>query len=157
MKVEKGLKNCCKVVLTIRSLCGNLSKSFYSGLNEHNRQIVDASCGGRSLYKIPQEAWELFEQLSENSHLHATSSHSNLPRQLGSKGGIHEASHSIDISDKVNALTKKFDQLLCMNKVSSAPSMQDVYSICASLMHASVDCPCIAKSDCVTEQVNVAQ
>jgi len=41
-----------------------------------------------------------------------------------------------------------------MNKVSNARSMQDVCSICASPMHASVNCPCISKSDCVIEQVN---
>jgi len=35
--------------------------------------------------------------------------------------------------------------------------MQDVYSICASPMLASVDYPYIGKSDCVTQQVNAAQ
>ena len=64
----------------------------------------------------------------------ATSSHSDLPRQLGSKGEIYEVSHSIDLSSKVDASAKKFDQLLHMNKVSNAPNMQDVYSICASPM-----------------------
>ena len=49
--------------------------------------MVDASCGGSFLYKTPEEAWELFEHLSENSHLYATSSHSDLPRKLGSKWG----------------------------------------------------------------------
>jgi len=44
-----------------------------------------------------------------------------------------------------------------MNKVSNAPNMQDVCSICASPMHASVDCLCIDKSDYVTEQVNATQ
>ena len=119
--------------------------------------MVDSSYGDCFLYKTPEEACELFEHLSENSHLHATSSHSNLPRQLGTKGGIYEVSHSIDLSSKVNALVKKLDQLLYMNKVSNAPNMQDVCSICASPMHASVDCPCISKSDCVTEKVNAAQ
>ena len=97
--------------------------SFYSGLDEHNRKMVDAYYGDSFLYKTPKEAWELFEHLSENSHLHATSSHSNLPRQLGSKGGIYEVSHLVDLSSKVDALPKKFDQLLCINKVSNAPSM----------------------------------
>ena len=86
------------------------------------------------LYKTPEEAWELFEHLSENSHLHATSSYSDLPRELGSKGGIYEVSHSIDISSKIDALVNKFDQLLCMNKVSNAPPIQHVCSICASSM-----------------------
>ena len=89
--------------------------------------------------------------LGENSHLHATSLHSDLPRQFGSKGRIYEVTHSFYLSIKVEALTKKFDQLLCMNKVSNAPFIQDVCLICASLMHASIDCPCACKSNYVTE------
>ena len=80
-----------------------------------------------------------------------------MPRQLGSKGGIYEVSHSIDLSSKVNALVKKFDQFLCMNKVSNAPSMHDVRSLCASPIHASVDCPCIGQSNRMIEQVNAIQ
>ena len=34
--------------------------------------------------------------------------------------------------------------------------MQDVCWICASLVHGSVDYPCVGKSNCVTEQKNVA-
>ena len=109
------------------------------------------------MYQSPEEASRLFEHLSESSHLRATSSHTNLPRQLVSKGRIYEVSHSIDLSSKVDALIKKFSQLLCMNKVSEDPSTQDVCSICASLMHASVDCPCVSKSHYVTEQVNATQ
>ena len=89
--------------------------------------------------------------------MHATSSHCDLTRQLGSKGRGYEVSHSVDLFSKIDALTKKFDQLLCMNKVSNTPSMQDLCFICASPMHASIDCPCVGKSDCVIEQVNVAQ
>ena len=50
--------------------------------------MVDASYGGSFLDKTPEKAWELFEHLGENSHLHATFSHSDLPRQLRSKGGF---------------------------------------------------------------------
>ena len=52
--------------------------------------MIDVSYGRNFFWKTPEEAWELFEHLSENSHLHGTSSHSDLPRQLGSKGGIYE-------------------------------------------------------------------
>ena len=82
---------------------------FCSGLDEHKRQMVDTSCGGSFLYKTPEEAWKLFEHLGENSHLHAASSHSDLLRQLESKGEIYEVSHSVDLSSKVDALAKKFD------------------------------------------------
>jgi len=70
---------------------------------------------------------------------------------LGSKGGIYEGSHLVEPSSKVDALNQTFDQLLCMSKVPNVPSMHDVCSICASPMHVSIDCPCISKSDCVTE------
>jgi len=119
--------------------------------------MFDASYGGSFMYQTLEKAWKLFAHLSENSHLHATSSHFDLPRQLGSKWGIYEVSYSIDLFSKVHNLVKKFDQLLCMNKVSNAPSMQGLCPICASFMHAYVDYPCIGKSDYATEQVNAAQ
>jgi len=119
--------------------------------------MVYTSYGGSFLYKTAEEAWELFEYLSENSYLHVTSSHSGLLRQLRSNGEIYEVVHSIGLSGKVDTLAKKFDQLLCMNKMSNALSMQNVCSICVSPIHSSIDCPYIAKSDCVSEQVNVVQ
>jgi len=59
--------------------------------------------------------------------------------------------HSIDHSSEVDALTQKFDQLLCTNEVSNAPSMQDVCLIYASLMQAFIDHRCVSKFDCVTK------
>jgi len=44
-----------------------------------------------------------------------------------------------------------------MNKVSNAFSIQDVCLICASPLHASIDCPCIGKSDYVIEQVHAVK
>lgn len=52
---------------------------------------------------------------------------------------------------------KKIDQLLCLNKVTNAPSMQHVHSICTSLMHAFVDYHCVRKFDYATEQVTSIQ
>jgi len=132
-----------------------LVQGFYFGLDEHNRQMVDSCCGGSFLYKTPKEAWKLFGYLSKNSQLHPISLHFDLPRQLGSKGGIYEVSHAIDLSSKVGVLTKKFDQLLCMREVSNAPSMQDMCLIYASPMHAYIDYLCIGKYECVAEQLNV--
>ena len=57
---------------------------------------------------------------------------------------------------KFDALSNKFDQLLCMNKMANSSSMQDVCSICASPMHASFEHPSIGQSDVVTEQVNLS-
>uniref|UniRef100_A0A803MP09 Retrotransposon gag domain-containing protein n=1 Tax=Chenopodium quinoa TaxID=63459 RepID=A0A803MP09_CHEQI len=96
-----------------------LIHSFYYGLSEHNQQMVDASCGGNFMQKNSDEAWQLFEDLSENSQQHATSSHtnaSNASRTLGGKGGIYEVSHTHDLAYKVDALTKKMDQVDILNK-----------------------------------------
>jgi len=41
---------------TMRFCSGNSFKFFYFGLDEHNGQMVDASCGGNFLYKTPEEA-----------------------------------------------------------------------------------------------------
>ena len=104
-RFEDLLRSCPHYKVPMRQLV----QSFYSGLDKHNTQMVEASYGGSFLCKIPKEDWELFDHLSKNSHLHATSLHSDLLRQLGSNGGIYEVSYSINLSSKVDALIKKFD------------------------------------------------
>ena len=41
-------------------------QAFYEGLDDQVRQIVDASCGGAFMSKHKDEAYDLFEMLSEN-------------------------------------------------------------------------------------------
>jgi hypothetical protein len=43
-------------------------QSFYDSLTESSRGIVDASCGGTFMLKSENEAWAMFENLSNNSH-----------------------------------------------------------------------------------------
>ncbi|KAI5667329.1 hypothetical protein M9H77_17182 [Catharanthus roseus] len=66
-------------------------------------------------YNSPiDEGWDLFENLSDNSQQHATSSRVGTSRQIGNRG-MFEVSQNVDISVKVDALSKKFDQLLALN------------------------------------------
>ena len=51
-----------------------LIQAFYEGIDERQRHLVDASCGGTFMMKNEGEAWELIETLSENSLQHAQSS-----------------------------------------------------------------------------------
>jgi hypothetical protein len=44
-----------------------LVQSFYDGLIESCRSTVDASCGGTFMLKSEDEAWAMFENLSNNS------------------------------------------------------------------------------------------
>ncbi|KAI5681730.1 hypothetical protein M9H77_02958 [Catharanthus roseus] len=76
--------------------------------------MVDSSCGGTFLHKTADEAWDLFENLSDNSQQHTTSSRVGTSRQIGNRG-MFEVSQIVDLSMKVDALSKKFDQLLALN------------------------------------------
>ncbi|KAI5672667.1 hypothetical protein M9H77_13031 [Catharanthus roseus] len=86
--------------------------------------MVDYSCGGTFLHKTADEAWDLFENLSDNSQQHATSSRVDTSRQIGNRG-IYEVSQNVDLSLKVDALSKKFDQLLALNTLpTNSPNVQ---------------------------------
>ncbi|KAI5649111.1 hypothetical protein M9H77_35116 [Catharanthus roseus] len=133
-------------------------QSFYSGLDERNRQMVDSSCGGTFLHKTADEAWDLFENLSDNSQQHATSSRVGTSRQIGNRG-MYEVSQIVDLSLKVDALSKKFEQLLALNTLpTNSPNVQGVCAICSSPSHVIYDCPSASLfPEFVQEQVNVAQ
>jgi hypothetical protein len=50
-----------------------LVERFYNGLSERHRQTIDAACAGTFMTRTEDEAWALFETLSDNSiHLSST-------------------------------------------------------------------------------------
>ena len=63
-------------------------QAFYEGLTEQYRHMVDASCGGNFMSMSEDEAYDLFETLSENSINHA--SLSSYERAIGPKVGLYE-------------------------------------------------------------------
>ncbi|KAI5681054.1 hypothetical protein M9H77_02281 [Catharanthus roseus] len=121
--------------------------------------MVDSSCGGTFLHKTADKAWDLFENLSDNSQQHATSSRIGTSRQTGNRVGMYEVSQNVDLSLKVDALSKKFDQLLLLNTLlTNSYNMQGVCAICSSPSHIIYDCPSASLfPEFVQEQVNVAQ
>ncbi|KAI5653599.1 hypothetical protein M9H77_30786 [Catharanthus roseus] len=56
--------------------------------------MVDSSCDGTFLHKTADEAWDLFENFSDNSQQHATSSRVRTARQIGNKIGMYEVSQN---------------------------------------------------------------
>ncbi|KAI5662623.1 hypothetical protein M9H77_21946 [Catharanthus roseus] len=49
-------------------------------------------------------------------------------KQIGNRGGMHEVSQTVDLSSKVDALSKKVDQLLALNALPiNPPNVQDVH------------------------------
>ncbi|KAF7841729.1 uncharacterized protein G2W53_004027 [Senna tora] len=119
--------------------------------------MIDSSCGGIFLDKNPDEAWDLFEHLSENSQQRATSSCIGTSREVANKGGIYEVSNNHDLSNQVASLSKKFDQL--MNKLPvNFSNSQDVCVICASPKHCATDCPSASSyPEYMEEHVNATQ
>ena len=141
-----------------------LVQCFYDGLSTNHRQMVDASCGGTFMMKRENEAWELFENLSENSFQHVAASRSEKPTSSSSqkRGGIYEVGHSIDIYGKVDALSKKLDQLLSIGQIpttsSQPPTLQEECALCSSRAHFISECPMASQfPEFVQEQVNAAQ
>jgi hypothetical protein len=62
-------------------------QSFYEGLTEPNRQMVDAFCRGTFMMKSEDDAWTLFENLSNNSIQRAsTRRRAPVPKHQRSKG-----------------------------------------------------------------------
>ncbi|MQL75219.1 hypothetical protein Taro_007594 [Colocasia esculenta] len=90
-------------------------QAFYEGLTESNRQIVDASCGGAFMTKSEDEAYNLFDTLSENSINHA-SLHS-YERALGpvKKAGLYELR---DRGESDSRIWEQFGRMRSSSEVS---------------------------------------
>jgi len=138
-----------------------LVQSFYEGLTEPNGKMVDASCGGTYMMKSEDEAWTLFENLSNNSIQHASTRRRAPAPKAPKTEGLFEIGHSSDVvTQVVDAITRKLDQMMV---ASFAPNSTHMYtqhapcSFCSSPMHHINDCPTAGKfSDDSIEQVNAA-
>ena len=83
-----------------------LVESFYEGLTEDQRNMVDASCGGAFLQKSAEEGWALFETLNENSIQRASTARNGPGTQaIVKSNGIFEVRQSPNLSQKVEKLT----------------------------------------------------
>ncbi|KAI8530290.1 hypothetical protein RHMOL_Rhmol11G0045300 [Rhododendron molle] len=105
--------------------------------------MVDASCGGTFMLKTPDEAWVLFDNLSNNSQQHASAAKrvNMMASNSQQQRGFYDVGHSNDLSNQVAALNKKFDQLLSLGQVPSQPSyFQEACAICSSPTHFVSEC-----------------
>ena len=146
---------------------------FYESLDDQVRQIVDVPCGGAFMSKSEDEAYNLFEMLSENSINHASLfSYERIigpSRQTGmyrielkaraDVNFIYQKSDKVDIMaqkvEQVDMLAHKLDQLLVQNKQEPtiplmsnpypSPTHHEVCALCASLDHHVFDYPTTAQ------------
>ncbi|CAN6445586.1 unnamed protein product [Victoria cruziana] len=125
-------------------------QGFYDGLTEAHRQTIDSSCGGYLMLKSEEDAWMLFDTLSENS-LHSTGS--STSRQQAGKRGVLDIGTSPHVQTQLDSLSRKMDQLLSRGTGSSKP----VCGLCDSVGHVTDDCPIFGGVDAPAGQVNAAQ
>ncbi|GAV62969.1 hypothetical protein CFOL_v3_06491, partial [Cephalotus follicularis] len=116
-----------------------LVQCFYDGLTTQNRQMVDASCGGTFMHKNEDEAWKLFESLSENSLHHLSSRIESPAMEIQKKGGIYEVSQFETIKAKVDILSQKLDKVLTIGMLptqsTQTSTAHEACALCANSAH----------------------
>ncbi|CAN6458687.1 unnamed protein product [Victoria cruziana] len=126
-------------------------QGFHDGLTEAHRLVIDSSYGGSLMMKSEDDAWVLYDTLSENA-LHNTRP-TVLRHQAGRKG-VLEVGPCTQVQSQLDSLSRKMDQLLTRGAGYSQP----VCGLCDSIGHVTYDCPISLGVDASTRQVvNAAQ
>ncbi|KAI3744769.1 hypothetical protein L1987_57860 [Smallanthus sonchifolius] len=96
--------------------------SFYNGLHNQARQTLDATTGGIFGNKRPQEAYNLIEKIFMNNYQWYT------PRNTrGARQGVHSFDTVTSLSDQIEALTTRLNQL--SKGMTAAEATEEVKSI----------------------------
>ncbi|CAN6454695.1 unnamed protein product [Victoria cruziana] len=127
-------------------------QGFYDGLTEAHKQVIDSSCGGSLMMKSEDDAWVLYDTLSENS-LHNTGP--TILRHQAARKGVSEIGSGTQSESKLDSLSRKMDQLLTSR--GGAGYGQPVCSLCDSIGHVTDDCPISIIDASSGQVVNAAQ
>jgi hypothetical protein len=138
-----------------------LAQSFYDGLTKTSRSTVDASCEGTFMLKSEDEAWAMFENLSNNSRQQASNRRREPAPKAPKTKSLFEVGSPADIATQVvDAITKKLDQLMITSFASNAAHIStqlEPCSFCSSTMHEVNNCPSAVNYAHVSnEQANAA-
>jgi len=108
-------------------------QTFYNDVTKAVRSTIDAAVGGTLMSKTEDEAYNLIEEMTLNNF--QWSSERVQPRRV--RGKLEVDAFTL-LSDKVDAITKRFDQLDVNAVNSSVPSLCE---ICGSIEQISLHCP----------------
>ena len=112
--------------------------------------MIDAACKGTFFNKNEDEAWALFETLSENSQHYASSSRRTLTASssVSKRDGLYEVGHVVDVQDPVARGQPN----------TPTPLVQEACAICTCPTYFVSDCPLASQyPEFVQEQVNALQ
>jgi hypothetical protein len=113
------------------------------------------------MLKSEDDVWIIFENLVENS-LHHSSSGRMPPASKNQRSEtIFEVSHPLDMTTKVDALSRKLDQIIAAGFAPTTtphiPPPQEACSFCSNPSHQVKDCSIIGQFyEVPHEQVNAA-
>ena len=134
---------------------------FYEGRTSQMCQFVEMMCNGEFLNKHPEEAWDYFEQLSENAQSwdntdRSKRSDKTKPNAM-TKGGMYHLREEDDVNAKIANLTRKVEamELRKVNSIMANEKVEDICGICETNGHQTQDCPTIpAFQEVLHEQAN---
>ena len=86
-----------------------IMQTFYEGLDDQVRQIIDASCGETFMSRSEDEAYDLFEMLSENSINHASLSSYERIIEPSIRIGMYQV--ELEARMDVNFIHQKLDKV----------------------------------------------
>ena len=114
---------------------------FYEGLSDSNKALIDSACGGAFMNKTSDEAFQLFETLSENSQ-----QFSSKGRQGARSKGVFEVNTQSAPTLHMAAIEKKLDMLMkAMTNQTTLPIRQaaqvEVCDLCSTHDHTTETCP----------------
>jgi hypothetical protein len=113
------------------------------------------------MLKSKNEAWAMFENLSNNSRQQASNRRREPAPKAPKTESLFEVGPLIDMATQVvDAITKKLDQLMITGfapNVAHLSTQPEPCSFCSSTMHQVNNCPIVVNyNDVSNEQVNAA-
>ena len=117
-----------------------LVQRFHEGVCDQHKTLIDASCGGTFMKKTPDDAWDLLEDLSENS-LHSATlyrTEGHLPGRSASRGGMYDVKPTNSLEHQVASLTERFDRFFSQLPSHSRETRVD---LCGFQSERTLACP----------------
>ncbi|XP_038697981.1 uncharacterized protein LOC119995539 [Tripterygium wilfordii] len=111
------------------------AQSFYEGLNDANKVLVDSACGGAFMNKTSNEAFQIFETLSENSQQFSTGG-----RQGSRSRSVYEVNVRDGSSSQITAIENKLDMLMKTILPIRQATQSEVCAKCFNIDHTTETC-----------------
>ncbi|XP_021834176.1 uncharacterized protein LOC110773973, partial [Prunus avium] len=119
-----------------------LVQSFYNGLTQTSRNMIESMNRGAFLQLREVAAYEFLENLSVNSQQWDFSNTLDKQIREPKKGGMYEVRSDSDLGIKIESLTRKVEALALSQNMNSVNKIHtEICSLCCSPTHSEQTCP----------------